>query len=307
MSYNTIAQQFNLTYCGNDGSECNWPSNLPPQNVIYTANNKANFRNINGNSVLCSTQTFGDPAPGYTKSCYYRNVPNYTLDPTGIPIGYTKCANENELCTAPNNSDILYGADGSYVSGIALANTPVRCSNDVFGNPKEGSVKSCYIKPVDKCNGVNINAPDCINIQYSQSNGNNILSAQCKNSNNIYVPTSIDINKCLGQGCKIINNNGQLSCPSSNSSLNGQFITVQNNQGKTVPFYGWPSVDLTSQNYTNNISQTNSPSETSCAINCSNVPGCYLYNYDPNSNMCTLYGLAQNNTGTISKFIVNSN
>ena len=141
--------------CANENGVCSWPANVGPQNIIYSANNKAHFRDIQGNSVECNNANFGDPSPGAQKACYRRNIPTYTLS-DGIPQGFTKCADENKNCQVSYNADILYGADGSYVSGLIKPNQSINCSNEVFGDPKEDADKSCYVREI---NAQNVWAP----------------------------------------------------------------------------------------------------------------------------------------------------
>jgi len=58
------------------------------------------------------------------------------------------CANENEYCSFSGTKEVRYGADGQYAYGTYTDG--VDCTNDVFGDPIYGTVKSCdvfYNKP----------------------------------------------------------------------------------------------------------------------------------------------------------------
>jgi hypothetical protein len=55
--------------------------------------------------------------------------------------GWTQCAAEGEVCTVPGARQVRYGANGSY--GYKSATGSIACSNDVFGDPVWGVVKSC--------------------------------------------------------------------------------------------------------------------------------------------------------------------
>jgi hypothetical protein len=59
----------NLVACAHEGGVCRMPH---PTNVYYGVPGKTNGRPFpNGGSIACNTQTFGDPAPGQPKSCWY--------------------------------------------------------------------------------------------------------------------------------------------------------------------------------------------------------------------------------------------
>ncbi|MCJ2120825.1 hypothetical protein MKK65_30425 [Methylobacterium sp. J-001] len=59
----------NLVACAQDGGVCRMPY---PTNVYYGVPGKTNGRPFpQGGMVPCNSQTFGDPAPGQPKSCWY--------------------------------------------------------------------------------------------------------------------------------------------------------------------------------------------------------------------------------------------
>ncbi|WP_279598693.1 hypothetical protein [Methylobacterium sp. J-026] len=59
----------NLVGCAQEGGVCRMPY---PTNVYYGVPGRTNGRPFpQGGMVPCNTQTFGDPAPGQPKSCWY--------------------------------------------------------------------------------------------------------------------------------------------------------------------------------------------------------------------------------------------
>lgn len=59
----------NLIGCALDGGVCRTPC---PTNVYYGMPGRTNGRTFpQGGLVPCNSQTFGDPAPGQRKSCWY--------------------------------------------------------------------------------------------------------------------------------------------------------------------------------------------------------------------------------------------
>lgn len=135
------------THCANENHLCNIQAGIP-QNVIYTVNGQNYFKDINNQkSILCNNATFGDPGPhGSQGQCSVRNIPFYTIGSNGVPIGYIKCANEGEICKTTIDTNILYGADGNYVSGFLQANHSIPCNDKTFIGSLPGKNKFCYIK-----------------------------------------------------------------------------------------------------------------------------------------------------------------
>ena len=122
------------TTCAGEGGTCSFTGT---QAVRYGANGKYAAGTFKG-SVSCSNAVFGDPAPGYGKSCE-------VLAPAQAPTGYTwtTCANEYQTCTLSGIKAVRYGANGSYYSGSF--NNTTGCSNSVFGDPASGYTKKCDV------------------------------------------------------------------------------------------------------------------------------------------------------------------
>jgi hypothetical protein len=58
-----------------------------------------------------------------------------------IAQNWTRCASEGGVCNFSGMRQVRYGANNSYAVMTATAN--VSCSNDVFGDPMYGVVKTC--------------------------------------------------------------------------------------------------------------------------------------------------------------------
>jgi hypothetical protein len=101
--------------------------------VYYGAGDRWFSRGAVTGSVSCSNATFGDPAPGVAKSCYY--------------VAAKKCADERGTCTvaAGATATVLYGGNGRFHlrSGASGA---VACSNATFGDPIPGVRKACWLR-----------------------------------------------------------------------------------------------------------------------------------------------------------------
>lgn len=142
--------------CANENQWCSL-TNIPStenRSVAYGANGKYHFRDFpkNTQGIWCNSNTFGgDPNPGVPKVCISRPSSQYTLT-NGVPNGYYKCADEHGTCQLNYTTDILYGADGSYVSGHSTPGVPLTCDNTTFSDPKYSIPKACYYKPQNAIN-----------------------------------------------------------------------------------------------------------------------------------------------------------
>lgn len=61
-----------------------------------------------------------------------------------LPAGPTSCAGENGICNFTGVKEVWYGAGTSWK--VAPANNSTACSNGVFGDPLQGTVKACYLR-----------------------------------------------------------------------------------------------------------------------------------------------------------------
>jgi hypothetical protein len=71
-----------------------------------------------------------------------------TNTPTQTPTGgivWTLCASENQTCTFSGTMTVRYGANNSWFYRVAT--NSIACNNATFGDPIQGTVKSCYYSP----------------------------------------------------------------------------------------------------------------------------------------------------------------
>jgi hypothetical protein len=100
--------------------------------------------------VNCDNSIFGDPAVGYAKRCAYAastasSTPTASTDSSAASQNYTYCSAEWNYCSFSGTATVRYGANGSYFYKTVTGGTA--CSNDTFGDPAVGTVKSCSYAP----------------------------------------------------------------------------------------------------------------------------------------------------------------
>lgn len=142
-----------ITFCSSENSPCYLYGQSTNQNVIYSNSDftKAHFRNVPaGSQIMCSDSTFGDPDPQNDKLCLKRNVLKPQVDPNGYPMyngtPWIKCANENGTCSVGTTTDVLYGANGNFISGVMMPGSTLQCNSSVFG-PVSTQNNACYVLP----------------------------------------------------------------------------------------------------------------------------------------------------------------
>lgn len=319
--------------CGTEGSICTWPPSSSKKNVIYHNNGINYFRDVHGQSLPCTGNTF-DVSPNVNAACYVRNTPVYTLDQNGNPVGYIKCSSENGTCKLNQPSNVLYGANGNFVSGVYPGGSEFSCSNNIFGDPAYNSNKNCYYKPIEtistnqvgKCPTYNAVFPGCDQIRsYNKENGGYIIAGVCKDAQGIQHPTYIDVDTCYNSGCDIYNNNGKLACLSNSSPSNyynqysnqysqpnnqssnlpnGQYLNGTTTNGVPFQFFGWPNVNISSGTLVDLMQQV--PSENACASTCASINNCNIYSYNEIDKYCLLQEISPNTRGVSSKVRVNN-
>jgi hypothetical protein len=107
-------------------------------------------------TIACSNASFGDPAPGYGKTCSIGSATTPTPAPTPMPTPapapstetWTTCANEGGTCTVSGTREVRYGYAGKFASKIVSG--AVACSNAVFGDPYPNYGKSCSYSSVTR-------------------------------------------------------------------------------------------------------------------------------------------------------------
>lgn len=139
---------YDIYKCADEGEMCLLHNK--PAIVAYGADNHYFFQNFGAiSSVPCSSDNFGDPAPGKSKQCYIKELTNTDTNISNVPTGFTKCADHNDICFTHNNipADIVYGADGKYTSGFLMPGQSVICNSTFFPHANAGAgAGECYIK-----------------------------------------------------------------------------------------------------------------------------------------------------------------
>lgn len=75
------------------------------------------------------------------------NTSSYALGSSdGVPSDATLCATESGTCSFTGKQEIWYGAFSSWK--VLPATNSIACTNDVFGDPIVGTLKSCYYRPL---------------------------------------------------------------------------------------------------------------------------------------------------------------
>jgi PKD domain/Carboxypeptidase regulatory-like domain/PA14 domain len=128
------------TWCASEGGSYSL-SGL--SDVAYGGDGKFNYFYNQTGTVTFNNALFGDPAPGVTKSGFYKIVPPPVV-PVGPP-GYIWCATEwgNYSLSVP--SDVAYGGNGKFEFKYNQTGN-VSFNNFVFGDPAPGVVKSGFYK-----------------------------------------------------------------------------------------------------------------------------------------------------------------
>lgn len=142
------------TKCANEYANCNFPKSGTYQ-VLYGVSTTSRYviKTIsNAANVYCSNGTFGDPASGVGKSCFYMasaaTVPTPTpaATPT-VPVetgSWVSCSNEWGTCTFTGTRRVLYGVSTSSKNVIKTFTGSAACNNNIFGDPAAGSGKQCW-------------------------------------------------------------------------------------------------------------------------------------------------------------------
>ncbi len=97
------------------------------------------------NSVDCSNDAFGDPAPQVPKRCQVR-VSGYdgSGNYPGTARGWSFCAAEGEVCRFKGMAEVRFGQGNSFVTRTAYGS--VRCDVEDFGDPAYGVTKFCEVR-----------------------------------------------------------------------------------------------------------------------------------------------------------------
>jgi hypothetical protein len=124
--------------CANEGSRCEFSG---VRAVRYGADGKYVTREFK-NGVDCGNPVFGDPIPGFSKSCEVAVAAAAPTPAPGAP-NWSKCADEGGRCNFNGVRTVRYGANERFVT--REFKNGVDCGNQVFGDPIPGLSKSCEV------------------------------------------------------------------------------------------------------------------------------------------------------------------
>ena len=120
------------TVCATEGGVCAFTGTAE---VRYGADGVYVYQTLT-DGIACTNAVFGDPIYGTVKACAFR-IPT-------APTEWTFCAAEGGVCGFTGTAEVRYGANGAYVYQTLLDGTA--CTNEVFGDPIYGVVKSCDLR-----------------------------------------------------------------------------------------------------------------------------------------------------------------
>ena len=119
------------TFCAPEGDLCAFTGTVE---VRYGANGFFVFKTLT-DGTACTNAVFGDPIFGTVKHCSIPSTPQPE---------WTFCAPEGGVCSFTGDREVRYGANDSFVFKTLTGGTA--CTNDVFGDPIYGVVKSCDLR-----------------------------------------------------------------------------------------------------------------------------------------------------------------
>lgn len=142
-SFPSVASAAQLQRCAGENGICRLPY---PAEVIYGAQDETTSKFVDRESIRCSNDVFGDPAPGLRKSCFIvlRERRGYDDRYGPRPSRWRPCANEGESCDFDGRKRVRYGAQGQFTEDVF--EDGVDCDNETFGDPAPGIPKRCYIR-----------------------------------------------------------------------------------------------------------------------------------------------------------------
>jgi alpha-L-rhamnosidase len=122
------------TSCAQENGTCSFTGT---RSVAFGANGIYSYQTLT-DGTPCTSAALVDPDYGVAKSCYTGPV-------TTGPAGSTLCATENGMCPFTGTRTVAYGAGSAYNQKTLTSGTP--CTNAVFTDPLQGTVKACYLLP----------------------------------------------------------------------------------------------------------------------------------------------------------------
>jgi hypothetical protein len=126
------------TTCASEGGTCSFSGT---RQVRYGANGTYVTKTFTG-SASCSNGVFGDPTPGYAKTCAYdASTTTTSTTTTTTATTWTTCGGEGSTCSFSGTRQVRYGANGLYATKSFTGSAA--CNNATFGDPAYGLAKSC--------------------------------------------------------------------------------------------------------------------------------------------------------------------
>jgi len=218
--------------------------------------------------------------------------------PVGAPVGEYVSSCSNISYSSPNiTADCTYWNGSVFAVAAGKSINASTCSNGIRSDPFSGNLVCNQPSPPPNPNWLpqGTYLQSCLNIQLDS---NNVLTAQCQDSNNSVV-SSLDYNKCLG--APVANKNGKLVCPEQNTSIESDnpftFSTpqVSNPNNAVVQNVGSfdPWLNVASQITPNNPNNPafSTGNNSIFEFSCSGLNSAYSANfYQPDSTKVILYG-----------------
>lgn len=129
------ATEFGWRQCAVEGQVCRVANRAV---VRYGVPGDWYTRSVRGD-VMCSNETFGDPAPNSPKRC--------EIIGDGAGSGndeWVFCAPEGQSCNFRGSSEVRFGYGDRFTTRRAY--TSVRCEVSAFGDPVPGVTKHCEVR-----------------------------------------------------------------------------------------------------------------------------------------------------------------
>lgn len=154
VSYNKGNYTLAPIYCADEDQTCNFnggSQTLPIGTSPYWAANGEYSSNYSTSlsSYQCIRSAFNsDPAPGYTKACFYILPQTYTSAHAGPqgPQGWGYCGPEGVTCPAQGRTRIAYGSAAAGEFTTMVVTGPTACDNATFGDPAPKFTKDCWVE-----------------------------------------------------------------------------------------------------------------------------------------------------------------
>ncbi|MFD0678675.1 MULTISPECIES: fibronectin type III domain-containing protein [unclassified Paenibacillus] len=150
-------------------------------------------------------------------------VPACTVLPNGGPAGYTFCGNENDTCSFSGTASVAYGANDHFNYKTFTTNTP--CTNDVFGDPIGGVVKSCYYQIITTATAGEV-AAEITSVTAPAADATSLSLPTVPPAYTIAIHTS--------SNTEVVGTNGAIKPPTAATSVNLVFTVTRTSDNTTA-------------------------------------------------------------------------